>query len=192
MKNIIIFGQPRCGKSTLANMIVDKFGYQVIHVDSIRDTFKKVYPELGITPNEAIKNEKFQLFLHEYLNRNTIKEERNKYSYVVEGCETSVDDCNKLYNNGNNIIYYLGATQITPNELLNNIRSHDTSCDWTNKLSDDKLMKCVKNIISKSIDIENDCKKYNINFIDTSINREKKLNIIIKDIECELKKENKI
>ena len=46
MKNVIIFGEPRSGKSTLANMIVDKFNYQVIHVDAIRDTFKTIYPEL--------------------------------------------------------------------------------------------------------------------------------------------------
>lgn len=39
MKNIIIFGEPRCGKSTLANMIADKFHYQVIRVDALRDTF---------------------------------------------------------------------------------------------------------------------------------------------------------
>ena len=49
LKNIIIFGEPRSGKSTLANMIVDRFNYQVIHVDSIRDTFKKIYPELKFT-----------------------------------------------------------------------------------------------------------------------------------------------
>ena len=113
MKNIIIFGEPRSGKSTLANMIVDRFNYQVIHVDSIRDTFKKIYPELGIAPNMAIENEKFQLFLQEYLYRNTIKEERNKYGYVMEGCETSVDDCNRLYNDGNNIIYFLAQVDRT-------------------------------------------------------------------------------
>ena len=73
MKNVIIFGEPRSGKSTLANMIVDKFNYQVIHVDAIRDTFKTIYPELNIAPDIAINNKKFQLFIQEYLNRNINK-----------------------------------------------------------------------------------------------------------------------
>lgn len=183
MKNIIIFGEPRSGKSTLANMIVDKFNYQVIHVDSIRDTFKKIYPELSIAPDKAIKNEKFQLFLQEYLYRNTKKEERNKYGYVMEGCETSVYDCNRLYNNDDNIIYYLAPVDITPEELFLNIRDNDSENDWTYKLSDAELMNNVKNIISKGKMIKDECEKYNIQFIDTSHNRKQTLNKILEDIE---------
>ena len=59
MKNIIIFGEPRSGKSTLANMIIDKFNYQVIHVDAVRDTFKEIYPELNIAPDIAITSSSF-------------------------------------------------------------------------------------------------------------------------------------
>ena len=182
MKNIIIFGEPRSGKSTLANMIVDRFNYQVIHVDSIRDTFKKIYPELDIAPDKAIKNKKFQLFLQEYLYRNTIKEERNKYGYVMEGCETSVCDCNRLYNNDNNIIYFLAQVDITPEQLFNNIRNNDSKQDWTFKYTDDELMKIVKKLISNGKKIKKECEKYNITFIDTSRNREEVLNDILNDI----------
>ena len=182
MKNIIIFGEPRSGKSTLANMIVDRFNYQVIHVDSIRDTFKKIYPELEIAPDKAVKNKKFQLFLQEYLYRNTIKEERNKYGYVMEGCETSVCDCNELYNNDNNIIYFLAQVNITPEQLFNNIRNNDTKQDWTFKRSDDELMKICKKLISNGLRIKNECEKYNIKFVDTSHNREEILNDILNDI----------
>lgn len=190
MKNIIIFGEPRSGKSTLANMIVDRFNYQVIHVDSIRDTFKKIYPELGIAPNIAIENEKFQLFLQEYLYRNTIKEERNKYGYVMEGCETSVDDCNRLYNDGNNIIYFLAQVDITPEQLFNNIRNNDSKQDWTFKYTDDELMKICKKILSNGKKIKKECENYNIKFIDTSRNREEFLNDILNEIELKLYNNN--
>lgn len=190
MKNIIIFGEPRSGKSTLANMIVDRFNYQVIHVDSIRDTFKKIYPELGIAPNMAIENEKFQLFLQEYLYRNTIKEERNKYGYVMEGCETSVDDCNRLYNDGNNIIYFLAQVDITPEQLFNNIRNNDSKQDWTFKYTDDELMKICKKILSNGKKIKKECENYNIKFIDTSRNREEFLNDILNEIELKLYNNN--
>jgi len=48
MKNIIIIGRSRVGKSTLANMIADKYNYQIIRTDIIRNTFKEVFPELNI------------------------------------------------------------------------------------------------------------------------------------------------
>lgn len=187
MKNIIILGEPRSGKSTLANMIIDKFNYQVIHVDAVRDTFKEIYPELNIAPDIAINNKKFQLFIQEYLNRNTKQEERNKYGYVVEGCETSVDDCNRLFNTDENIIYYLAPDDITPEEFFNNIRANDTEKDWTFKLSDEELMQKVKNMITKGKKIKEECKKYNIKFVDTSHNRKEKLNTILKNIESEIK-----
>lgn len=187
MKNVIIFGEPRSGKSTLANMIVDKFNYQVIHVDAIRDTFKTIYPELNIAPDIAINNKKFQLFIQEYLNRNTKKEERNKYGYVVEGCETSVENCNRLFNTDENIIYYLAPADITPEEFFNNIRINDTENDWTFKLTDEELMQKVKSLITKGKTLKKECEKYNINFVDTSHNRKEKLDTILRNIELEIK-----
>ena len=183
MKNIIIFGEPRCGKSTLANMIVDKFQYQVIRVDALRDTFKTIYPELNIAPNTAIENEKFQLFIQEYLRRNIKKEERNKYGYVIEGCETSVYDCNKLFNNSDNIIYYLVPIDITPIEFFNKIRKNDSAKDWTYMLTDKELLECSTRMIEKGKIIKEECKKYNISFVDTSHDREKILKSILDDIE---------
>lgn len=187
MKSIIIFGEPRCGKSTLTNMIVDKFNYQLIRVDAIRGAFKTIYPELNIAPGIAMNNEKFQLFLQEYLDRNTEKEERNKYGYVMEGCETSVEDCNKLYNNGSNIIYYLGTIDVSPKEFFDNIRKNDGNKDWTYDLTDEELMQEVNNIISRSKNNKQQCEKYNIPFRDTSCDRKEKLNCILMEIEEKLK-----
>lgn len=180
-KSILIFGEPRSGKSTLANMIADEFNYQIIHIDAIRNTFEKIYPELNIAPDIAIKNKKLQLFIQEYLNAN-LEEERNKYGYVMEGCETSVADCDKLFNSENNIIYYLAPVDITPEEFFNNIRSNDTKHDWTYKRSDKQLMQSAKRIIARGKNYKEECKKYNIRFVDTSHNRKEKLDAILKDI----------
>lgn len=180
-KSIIIFGEPRSGKSTLANMIADELNYQIIHIDALRNTFAKIYPELNIAPDIAIKNEKFQLFIQEYLDAN-LKEERNKYGYVMEGCETSVADCNRLFNSKDNIIYYLAPVDVTPDEFFRNIRANDTENDWTHNRSDEQLMQSVKRMISRGKNFEEECKKYNINFVDTSHNRKEKLNNILEDI----------
>ena len=180
-KSIIIFGEPRSGKSTLANMVADELNYQIIHIDALRNTFANIYPELNIAPDIAIKNEKFQLFIQEYLKAN-LNEERNQSGYVMEGCETSVADCNRLFNSENNIIYYLAPVNITPVEFFSNIRANDTENDWTHNRSDEQLMQSVKRMIARGKKFEEECKKYNINIVDTSHNRKEKLEAILKNI----------
>lgn len=54
MKNIIIIGRPRSGKSTLADIISEKYNYQIIRTDCVRAAFKDVFPELNIGPGTAI------------------------------------------------------------------------------------------------------------------------------------------
>ena len=185
MRNVIIFGEPRSGKSTLANMIADKFGYHIIHVDAIRGAFQKIYPELGIAPDKAMKNERFQLFLQEYLKKNT-EEERNKYGHVLEGCETSVEDCDRLFNDGENIIYYLAPVAISSEEFFNNIRAYDTENDWSYDRSDVALMEDVGNMIKRGKELKEACLKHKIKFVDTSHDRQENLNKILEEIARQL------
>ncbi len=87
MKNIIIIGRPRAGKSTLANMIADKYHYQIIRTDTIRNAFRDVFPELGIRPYTAIESKEFQMFCKAFFDKN-VKQPRNIYGYVIDNCET--------------------------------------------------------------------------------------------------------
>lgn len=186
MKSILIFGEPRSGKSTLANLIVDKFHYQVIRMDALRDTFKKIYPELDIAPDRALINEKFQLFLQEYLRKN-VNEERNCYGYVLEGCETTPETCHRLFQKENNLIYYLGPIDISSQDLFAEIRKHDLDKDWTADISDEDLWKEVDHFLKRAKNFKQECENYGITFIDTSHNREEKFQIILKEIEEKLK-----
>lgn len=54
MKDIIIIGRPRAGKSTLADKLVNTYGYQIIRLDALRNTFRDIFPELSIAPHTAI------------------------------------------------------------------------------------------------------------------------------------------
>lgn len=56
MKNIIIIGTPRCGKTTLANMIYDKLKCQIIHGDCERVSLDLAFPELNIKTNKNFLN----------------------------------------------------------------------------------------------------------------------------------------
>lgn len=182
MKNIIIIGRPRAGKSTLANMIVDKYKYQIIRTDTIRNTFKEVLPELDINQYKAIESKKFQIFCKRFLYWN-LKEARNKYGYVIEGCETSVKDCKELYDDGENLIYVVAQKNITPEEMAKNMKNNDNSRDWTYNKNDEERLEYCRESIQKAKIIEEECKKYGLKFFDTAINRQKVLEEIMKDIE---------
>jgi len=51
MKNIIIAGPSRTGKSTLARRINEEFHHFVLSVDTLVATFQGAYPQLDIRPN---------------------------------------------------------------------------------------------------------------------------------------------
>lgn len=182
MKNIIILGRPRAGKSTLANMIADKYNYQIIRTDTIRGSFKDVFPELNIKAYTAIDSKEFQLFCKTYLERN-MRQPRNKYNYVMEGCEMHVKDCKELYDNGDNLIYCLAQIDIAPEEMAKNMKNSDTDKDWTNEMSDKERLEYCKRSIEKARVIKEECEIYGLKFYDTAKNREKVLEEIMQDIE---------
>ena len=41
--DIMIFGGARCGKTTLANMLAERYRYPVIHTDAFISAFRQAY-----------------------------------------------------------------------------------------------------------------------------------------------------
>lgn len=69
MKNIIIGGTVRAGKTTLANLLRQEFGYSKVESDTIVNAFDKVFPQFDIThKNPELTREKYVPFLFELLN----------------------------------------------------------------------------------------------------------------------------
>lgn len=186
MKNIVIIGRPRAGKSILANMISDKYHYQIIRTDTIRNTFREIMPELNIRPRTAIESKEFQMFCKEFMEAN-IRQARNKYGYVMEGCEIFVKDCKELYDNGNNLIYVLAQKNIKPEQMAKNIKKHDMVNDWSYEMSDEERIEYCEKQIEKAKIWEQECKIYGLKFYDTSKDRDKVLNEIMEDIEKNIK-----
>ncbi len=182
MKNIYIFGVPRSGKSTLANMIFEELGYLIISSDCIRNSFRDIFPELNINPKTAMYNRKFQLYLKEIIHNYEINGKKKYNGIVLEGCDINIEICNELYNDGNNIIIYLGTENITPNEFVKNMRANDTNLDWTKKIDDKQLLEHAKLYIENSKINKKRCKEFGYYFVDTSINREEVLKEILNKI----------
>lgn len=184
-RNIFIFGEPRSGKSTLANMIVDKFGYHIIRSDCERNALKENFPKLNINSKTALSNKDFQLYLKQLVFQYQ-RDGRNQYGIVLEGTDTSVTDCNELFHDGDNIIYYLGPIAITPEELAKSIKQNDTDLDWTHNCSMEELIERSKGYIERAKRYKKQCELYGINFVDTSKNREQVLQQIIQEIEPQI------
>ena len=49
MKNIIILGAARAGKSTLAQMLHKDYNYSIVSIDAFVSALQDAFPELGIT-----------------------------------------------------------------------------------------------------------------------------------------------
>ena len=70
MKNIIILGAARAGKSTLAQMIHRKYNYSIISIDSFVRALRDSFPSLGITHSNT--ENKFKLlppFVFSYMKK---------------------------------------------------------------------------------------------------------------------------
>lgn len=181
-KNILIFGEPRSGKSTLTDMIFKKFGYQIIRSDCERNALKEIFPDLNISPKTAINSKKFQLYLKQLIFQYW-RDGRDKVGIVLEGTDTSVEDCYEIFNDKNNIIIYLGPINTTPEELATKIKENDTEFDWSRNLSIEELIELSKSYIERAKKYNEQCQKYGFLFIDTSQNRNQVFEQLLKDLE---------
>lgn len=91
MKNILIMGIGRSGKTTLSEMLEDKYNnYSLIHSDSlkwalIRAENKEDYYRANVDrQNEFERGEYFQRTLLEFFNSSVLTD-KNNYGYILEG-----------------------------------------------------------------------------------------------------------
>lgn len=183
---IIIFGSARAGKSTLSYKITQILPYQTIHVDALRDTFYKIFPELGIGVNTAVTNQKFQDFLVSYLEEMKL-EAKGKYGYILEGLELSLKTIEKYFLNDKNIIYGLDLEDISIDCFAEKMKQNDTKYDWTYHCDKEELKQIAKEYIELTPTFKKFCNKKNIPFYNTASNREEIFNKIIQDIQLKIK-----
>lgn len=85
--------------------------------------------------------------------------------------------------NDNILIYVLGQINISPEDMAKNIKKYDTQDDWTKEKEYTELVNHCSNSIEKAKQLKNECNEYKIQFFDTSKNREKVLENILKIVE---------
>lgn len=179
MKNILILGTGRVGKTTLAKMIHKECGHSLISVESILGSFQTLYPEIGMR-HDVYCDKLITPFIAEYIKGAMYSHPDCKL--VIEGYHVHPQTAKTLIDQNEFQIIVLGCPNLTPEQALINIRKYDDNSCWTQSMSDDFILNHAKNHISQAKNLQIECKKLDIPFYDTSLNRSKVLTYILETV----------
>ncbi|MFH0803162.1 MAG: hypothetical protein V2A78_12370 [bacterium] len=167
MKNVLIAGVSRSGKSLLAHRLSERLHYSHFPLDAIVSTFGKVFPEHGISHYEkdqvkmcnSFKPFLFELLRHlEYEDINFIAD-----TYHIKPADFLDFPSLKKYK-----VVFLGYPSVFAQDKCIGIRSYARAGDWTNELSDKQLESLVQRYVEESKLLQESCEKTDFRFADTS------------------------
>lgn len=203
MKNIIIAGPSRAGKSTLARKLNEELNYFVINVDKLVAVFQGAYPQLNIRLNwnREKTTENLAPFLGHYLGIFSSTDGHGLLPYshgsvkgnkfVLEGGYFDFEKIlpvlreygiNELKDNF--LLIGLVQNNKTVDEFISDFKIYDTEDDWTYNFSDDDLREISEDIISFSRSMSDHLVKFGFAIYDTSKEREKVLDQIVEDVKA--------
>jgi len=205
MKNIIIAGPPRAGKSTLARKINEELNTFVVGLDKLVAAFGAAYPQLDIRLNwdreKTIDN--LAPFLGHFLGMFSSADGRGLLPYshgavkgnrfVLEGGYFNFEKIFPILRTygidelqDNFLLIGLAYNKKTIDEFVSDFKQYDTQDDWTYGFSDDDLREISENEISFSQTMTEHLVEYGFAMYDTSVDREQVLNQIVEDIKSKL------
>ena len=189
MKNILIMGIGRAGKTTLSDMIKDKWNnYNLLHSDSlkwaiIRAKDKEDYYRKNVDIQKEYEHgEFFQKTLLELYN-SLIRNDKQKYGYILESGQLSPKIVSEMIDFSNTYVICLGLGNLTAEDMVEQCLKYDTKESWTYGLSKDYLLEHAKDWYYCNEMLKQECPKYNIKYIDTSKDRFNIFGTILDDIE---------
>lgn len=206
MKNIIIAGPSRAGKSTLARKINEELNYFVVSVDRLVAVFQESYPQLNIRLNWNREKTTANLapFIGHFLGMFSSTDGRGLLPYshgavkgnrfVLEGGYFDfgkILPILKMYGieelKDNFLLIGLMQNNKTVDEFVSDFKKYDTVDDWTYNFSDDDLREIAEDAISFSRSMSDHLVQHGFTIYDTSKEREQVLNQIVEDIKEDIK-----
>jgi uridine kinase len=201
LKNIIITGPSRAGKTTLAKKINDELDYFVINLDMLMTVFGRAYPQLDVRIawdyDKATAN--VAPFIGHYLGTltanqnysdglNLRKHDLTGNRFVLEGGHFDFDKISAILNmygieKLKDSFVLIGLVQNkTVDELFNDLKRYDKEDDWTYDFDDDGLKNLCKTFVADNQKAYEAFVKYGFTIYDTSVERERVFAKIIEDI----------
>ncbi len=205
MKNIIVAGWGRAGKTTLARKINEELNYFVISLDKLIATFHGAYPQLNIKFGYGRKmTDNIAPFLGHFLgifsSSHGVAYELHLRAHAVEGNRFVLEGGNFNFEKISSILKMYGIEKLkdkfiliglvqnkkTADEFFNDLRKYDTEDDWTYGFDDDELREISEEAVSYNRSMTDNLVKYGFTIYDTSTEREQVFDKIIKDIKSKL------
>ncbi len=183
-KHVIIAGVPRAGKTTLCSLLSDSSRYQHLTMDAIVMALESAFPETKIkhtdcwdflpTSKQLIK------FIQEIITTDNYA--KLPYRLALDLYHITPQEYAENINKEYCSIYFLGYPDISVQEKFKQIRIHDTIYDWTSQREDKIVLEHIEKYIEISQFLEEECRKYQLPFINVSNNREEILKKLANEI----------
>lgn len=171
-KVVILGGNARSGKSTLAYKLIKK-GFNRISFDNI---YSAIEDGLKINMDELSNDKQFAFF--ESVVNKALEEAQ------IEGIDTVIDmydflpiDISRLQNKDKVEAYFLAYPNCTMDEIKYNVIHYAKPTDWIAEVDEEYLDSCVQRFYERNNMLVQECKKYNLPLIDTKSGEER--NIIL-------------
>ncbi len=180
-KNILILGPRRSGKTTFAKVVSDKYGYNIISLDNIIETFNKIFPK---SDNDDNYDEYIVNFINMYIDKLSCDNNFfNGRKYVIEGNVPNIEKIIENIDGSRTMICGLVYDKLDTQGLFDNMRKYDESYEWTRYLSDDSLLSMTKDFVKENKIISDKFDAYGVNKYDVSENRNETFDNIINELE---------
>lgn len=161
-KVIILGGNARSGKSTLAYKL-QKHGFNRISFDLL---YTYLEEGLKIKFDDLDDDTKFNYF--ETVVNESVKEASNEdINIVIDMYDFLPKDINKLSNKDKVEVYFLAYPDCSVEEIEFNVKNYAKPTDWIAQVNSKYLHECAIRFDERNKMLVDECKKYNMNLIDT-------------------------
>ena len=204
MKNIIIAGWCRTGKTSLARKINEELNYFVISLDNIAAAFGRTYPQLDIRLNWNYEKTTANIapFLGHFLGifsaAHDAADEQNLRGRIVEGNRFVLEGGYFHFEKISSVLKMYGIEQLADNfiliglvqnnktvdEFIRDFKKYDTEDDWTYGFSDDDLRAISEEAVVMNGEMTGNLTEYGFTVYDTSFEREQVFDKIVEDIKA--------
>lgn len=207
MKNIIVVGPPRAGKTTLARRLNEELDYFVISLDKLVATLAGAYPQLDVRLNWNREKTTDHIapflghFLGVFSSAHGVAQELNLRAHAVEDNHFVLEGAYFHFEKISSILKAYGMERMrdhfiliglvqnrkTVDSFVNDLKTYDTPNDWTYGFGDDDLWEVAENELSFSRSMTEELATYGFTVYDMSTERERVFDQIMDDIRSALR-----